>query len=121
MVNEGIAGLGRMGVEGWCEVSAELHGSWTFKDCELVYAKDNDIWFVDFGGTLVKAGMAPAPTQKIHWLKWALTFFILEPLINRDLQLRAAGNRPDRMHWADALAIHWTGFSVVRYWGLDDD
>ena len=102
-------------------MSAELHGSWTFKDCEFVFAKDNDIFWVDFGGALVKAGLAPAPTQKIHWLKWALTFFILEPLINRDLRLRAAGKRPDRMHWADALAIHWTGFSVVRYQALDDD
>lgn len=88
----------------------------------MIIANDNSIYCVDFGEAVVKTGLAPAPKQKIHWLKWALTFFILEPLINRDLRLRAADKqRPDRMYWADALAIHWTGFSVVRYWGFDHD
>lgn len=121
MVNAGFDGMGKILLEGDGQVTEEKHGSWSFKDVEFVFSNDNDIFWVDFGGTLVKAGLAPAPTQKIHWLKWAIIFFILEPLINRDLRLRAKGKRADRMHWADALAISWSGFSVVRYWGLDDE
>jgi hypothetical protein len=42
---------------------------------------------------------------------WLAYIAVLRPLIRRDYRLRAAGKRPDRMHWADALACRWGWFT----------
>ena len=40
-------------------------------------------------------------------IKLAILFYVLEPLIARDLRLREAGRRPDEWYWADMLAPRW--------------
>ena len=45
-------------------------------------------------------------------LRYMVAMLILRPLIKRDYRLRAAGLRPDRWYWAEALACSWGLFGA---------
>ncbi len=40
-------------------------------------------------------------------VKTMIAWLVLRPLLRRDYRLRREGKRPDRMYWADALALTW--------------
>ena len=44
-------------------------------------------------------------------MKFVAYLLVLRPLIRHDYRLRKKGKRPDRMHWADALACQWGHFT----------
>jgi hypothetical protein len=46
-------------------------------------------------------------------LKREMFEIVLKPLIKRDYRLREEGKRPDRMYWADDLAMRW---GMLRYY-----
>ncbi len=71
--------------------------------------------YVHWGDKLLLVPDAFQEAEKVHWLKWVVAFFILEPFINRDLRLREIGKRPDRMHWADRVATLLGVWHLIQY------
>ena len=46
-------------------------------------------------------------TATIAMIKQWIVAHALTPLIQRDIALRAMGDKPDKPYWADALAMRW--------------